>query len=77
VELRRLPVTYLTLYVRLCDDRRMKRTAVFLTEEQLADLQAIYRATGAKASESIRRAINGYLAEHKEEIREGLKAPRK
>ena len=55
----------------------MKRTAVFLTEEQLADLQAIYRATGAKASESIRRAINLYLDEHKEEIREGQKAPRK
>jgi hypothetical protein len=49
----------------------VKRTAVFLTEKQLADLQAIYRATGAKASESIRRAIDSYLEEHKEEIREG------
>jgi len=51
----------------------MKRTAVFLTDEQLADLQAIYRTTGAKASESIRRAIDAYLAERKDEIREGRK----
>jgi metal-responsive CopG/Arc/MetJ family transcriptional regulator len=49
----------------------MKRTAVFLTDEQLADLQAVYRATGAKASESIRRAIDAYLAERKDEIKAG------
>ena len=52
----------------------MKRTAVFLTDEQLADLRAIYVATGCKASESIRRAIDAYLAERKEEIRAGKKA---
>jgi len=51
----------------------MKRTAVFLTDEQLADLQAIYRTTGAKTSESIRRAIDAYLAEKKDEIRAGRK----
>jgi metal-responsive CopG/Arc/MetJ family transcriptional regulator len=49
----------------------MKRTAVFLTDEQLADLQAVYRATGAKPSESIRRAINAYLEGKKAEIKEG------
>jgi hypothetical protein len=64
-------MSYLPLKVYLCNDGHMKRTAVFLTEEQLAALQAIYRATGAKASESIRRAIDAYLDEHKEEIREG------
>jgi metal-responsive CopG/Arc/MetJ family transcriptional regulator len=49
----------------------MKRTAIFFTEEQLADLQAIYAATGCKTSESIRRAIDAYLEEQKETIREG------
>lgn len=53
----------------------MKRTAVFLTDEQLADLQAIYRATGCKASESIRRAIDAYLTDQKDAIREGRKIP--
>jgi predicted DNA-binding protein len=55
----------------------MKRTAVFLTDEQLADLQAIYRATGAKASESIRRAIDAYLVEMKDAIKEGRNSGRR
>ena len=49
----------------------MKRTAVFLTEEQLADLQAVYRATGAKPSESIRRAVDLYLSQRTAEIKAG------
>ena len=49
----------------------MKRTAVFLTDEQVADLQAVYRTTGATASESIRRAIDAYLAERTAEIKAG------
>lgn len=49
----------------------MKRTAVFLTDEQLADLQALYRATGAKASESIRRAVDLYLSQKTAEIKAG------
>ncbi|MGD0163704.1 MAG: hypothetical protein ABSB39_14655 [Candidatus Sulfotelmatobacter sp.] len=53
----------------------MKRTAVFLTDEQLADLQAIYRATGCKTSESIRRAVDAYLDEQKETIRAGRRMP--
>jgi metal-responsive CopG/Arc/MetJ family transcriptional regulator len=51
----------------------MRRTAVFLTDEQTEDLQAIYRATGAKASESIRRAIDLYLEQKKAEVKEGKK----
>jgi hypothetical protein len=51
----------------------MKRTAVFLTDEQLDDLQAIYRATGCKVSESIRRAIDAYRDDQKNTIREGHK----
>jgi len=37
------------------------------------DLQAIYRATGAKASESIRRAIDLYLEHKQAEVRAGKK----
>ncbi len=51
----------------------MKRTAVFLTDEQLSDLQALYRTTGAKPSESIRRAIDAYLSERTADIKEGKK----
>jgi predicted DNA-binding protein len=49
----------------------MKRTAVFLTDEQLEDLQAIYRVTGCKASESIRRAIDRYLEQMRAEVKDG------
>jgi hypothetical protein len=49
----------------------MKRTAVFLTDEQLADLQAVYRATGAKPSESIRRAVDLYLSQKAAEVKAG------
>ena len=51
----------------------MKRAAVFLTDEQLEDLQAIYRATGCKISESIRRAVDQYLERMQVEIKEGKK----
>ena len=49
----------------------MKRTAVFLTDEQLADLQALYRTTGAKPSESIRQPIDRCLSERTTEIKAG------
>jgi predicted DNA-binding protein len=49
----------------------MKRTAVFLTDEQIEDLEAIFQATGCKASESIRRAIDRYLEQMTAEIKEG------
>ena len=49
----------------------MKRTAVFLTDEQLANLQAVYRATGATPSESIRRAVDFYLSQKAPEIKAG------
>jgi metal-responsive CopG/Arc/MetJ family transcriptional regulator len=53
----------------------MRRTAVFLTEKQFEDLESIYRATGCRASESIRRAIDSYLEEQKEAVRAGRKMP--
>ena len=54
----------------------MKRTAVFLTDEQLAALQAVYRATGAKPSESIRRAVDLYLSQRTAEIKVGKQGKR-
>ena len=39
----------------------MKRTAIFLKEEQLKKLQTISDKTGAPVAELIRRAIDQYL----------------
>src|ERR1700741_3823185 len=56
-----LPNVSIDIQMFLWDGRTMRRTAIFLTDEQFIDLQALYRATGAKTSESIRRAIDMYL----------------
>jgi len=45
----------------MVDSSPMKRTAVFLKEEQLKKLQAISDRTGAPVAELIRRAIDAYL----------------
>ena len=39
----------------------MKRTQLFLKEEQLAKLGALSKKTGAPVAELIRRAIDAYL----------------
>jgi predicted DNA-binding protein len=41
----------------------MKRTALFLKEEQLKKLLALSEKTGAPVAELIRRAIDRYLLE--------------
>jgi len=41
--------------------RHMKRTALFLTPEQLDKLAQISKKTGAPVAELIRRAIDAYL----------------
>jgi predicted DNA-binding protein len=43
----------------------MKRTALYLKEEQLNRLEAISRKTGAPVAELIRRAIDAYLEKQK------------
>jgi predicted DNA-binding protein len=43
--------------------RRMKRTCVFLTPQQLAKLARLSKSTGLKAAELIRRFIDAGLAE--------------
>lgn len=44
----------------------MKRTALFLKEEQLRRLQALSEKTGAPVAELIRRAIDTYLRREKQ-----------
>ena len=54
---------YLLLYML------MKRTALFLKEQQLAKLQALSEKTGAPIAELVRRAIDSYLAIRKKELK--------
>jgi len=39
----------------------MKRTTIFLSEDQVKKLDALKKKTGAPVSEQIRRAIDEYL----------------
>jgi hypothetical protein len=47
----------------------MKRTALFLKEQQLEKLQALSRKTGAPIAELVRRAIDAYLLSRKNELK--------
>jgi predicted DNA-binding protein len=47
----------------------MKRTALFLEKEQIKKLQALSEKTGAPVAELIRRAIDKYLQERRQEIK--------
>jgi predicted DNA-binding protein len=47
----------------------MKRTALFLKEEQLAKLQVLSDKTGAPIAELVRRAIDAYLLTRKKELK--------
>ena len=47
----------------------MKRTALFLKEEQLAKLQTLSDKTGAPIAELVRRAIDAYLLSRKKELK--------
>ena len=47
----------------------MKRTAIFLKEDQLKKLQMLCENTGAPVAELIRRAIDKYLQERAKELK--------
>jgi predicted DNA-binding protein len=47
----------------------MKRTALFLKEQQLEKLQTLSDKTGAPIAELVRRAIDSYLAIRKKELK--------
>ena len=53
----------------VCDYMVMKRTALFLKEEQLKKLLALSGKTGAPVAELIRRAIDRYLQERVKELK--------
>jgi predicted DNA-binding protein len=47
----------------------MKRTALFLKEDQVKKLQALSDKTGAPVAELIRRAIDKYLRKRARELK--------
>jgi predicted DNA-binding protein len=47
----------------------MRRTALFLKEQQLAKLQKLSEKTGAPVAELVRRAIDAYLHLRQRELR--------
>lgn len=58
---------HIGIHVILC--MTMKRTALFLKEEQLKKLLALSEKTGAPVAELIRRAIDRYLQERSKELK--------
>ncbi len=53
----------------VCDHMVMKRTALFLKEEQLKKLQKLSEKTGAPVAELIRRALDEYLKKRAKELK--------
>jgi hypothetical protein len=47
----------------------MRRISLYLTAQQVAALKAIRKDTGITVAESIRRAVDEFLARHKEKER--------
>ncbi len=47
----------------------MRRTALFLKEQQLEKLQKLSKKTGAPVAELVRRAIDAYLRVRKKELK--------
>jgi len=58
----------LTLCMPVCKYRHMKRTALFLKDDQLTKLQKLSEKTGAPVAELVRRAIDAYLKQRAREI---------
>ena len=57
------------MYVYLILYMLMKRTALFLKEQQLGKLQTLFQKTGAPIAELFRRAIDAYLLSRKNELK--------
>jgi ribbon-helix-helix protein len=63
------PCAPIDIFVCLCYHVPMKRTALFLKEEQINKLQKLSEKTGAPVAELIRRAIDKYLKERAKELK--------
>jgi len=57
------------MYAYMLLSMLMKRTALFLKEEQLEKLQTLSDKTGAPIAELVRRAIDAYLLSRKKELK--------
>jgi predicted DNA-binding protein len=57
------------MYAYLLLSMLMRRTALFLKEQQLEKLQTLSDKTGAPIAELVRRAIDVYLLSRKKELR--------
>jgi predicted DNA-binding protein len=57
------------MYAYLLISMPMRRTALFLKEEQLEKLQTLSEKTGAPIAELVRRAIDAYLLSRKKELK--------
>ena len=59
----------IAIYMPIGYNMYMKRTALFLKEDQLKKLQILSDKTGAPVAELIRRAIDKYLRERAKELK--------
>jgi Ribbon-helix-helix domain len=57
------------IYAYMLLSMLMKRTALFLKEQQLEKLQTLSEKTGAPIAELVRRAIDVYLLSRKKELK--------
>jgi predicted DNA-binding protein len=57
------------MYAYLLFSMLMRRTALFLKEQQLEKLQTLSDKTGAPIAELVRRAIDAYLLLRKKELK--------
>ena len=64
-----MPTAYCPMYACMILYATMKRTALFLKEDQVKKLQKLSDKTGAPLAELIRRAIDRYLQERAKELK--------
>jgi ribbon-helix-helix protein len=57
------------MYAYMLLSMLMKRTALFLKEQQLEKLQMLSEKTGAPIAELVRRAIDVYLLSRRKELK--------
>jgi Ribbon-helix-helix domain len=64
-----LESSYGHIYACMLFYMAMRRTALFLKEQQLEKLQKLSDKTGAPVAELVRRAIDAYLHSRKKELK--------
>jgi len=64
-----VPTAYCPMYACMILYATMKRTALFLKEDQVKKLQKLSEKTGAPVAELVRRAVDNYLKERARELK--------